>query len=98
MIGNVIPFSCDTSYFGEQKRKIARLTHGLKPVGFVSLFGQTVYAHVNDGGEEVSFESDGDYVVGYVKLPVIGKPCRTQKDVETLISEMVKFLERHQSF
>ena len=60
--------------------------------------GKTVYAHVNDGGEEVSFESDGDYVVGYVKLPVIGKPCRTQKDVEALISEVVKFLERHQSF
>lgn len=60
--------------------------------------GKTVYAHVNDGGEEISFESDGDYVVGYVKLPVIGKQCRTHKDVEALISEVVKFLERHQSF
>ena len=61
-------------------------------------YGRTVYAHVDGGGEEVTFESDGDYVVGYVKLPVIGKPCRTQKDVEALISEVVKFLERHQSF
>ena len=61
-------------------------------------YGRTVYAHVDGGGEEVTFESDGDYVVGYVKLPVIGKPCRTQKDVDALISEVVKFLERHQSF
>lgn len=60
--------------------------------------GKTVYAHVNDGREEISFESDGDYVVGYVKLPVIGKQCRIHKDVEALISEVVKFLERHQSF
>ena len=61
-------------------------------------YGRTVSAHVDDSGEEVTFESDGDYVVGYVKLPVIGKPCRTQKDVDALISEVVKFLERHQSF
>ena len=60
--------------------------------------GRTVYAHVDDSGEEVTFESDGDYVVGYVKLPVIGKPCRTQKDVDALVAEVVKFLERHQSF
>lgn len=60
--------------------------------------GRTVYAHVDGGGEEVTFESDGDYVVWYVKLPVIGKPCRTQKDVDALVSEVVKFLERHQSF
>lgn len=60
--------------------------------------GKTVYAHVDDSVEEVTFESDGDYVVGYVKLPVIGKPCRTQKDVDALISEVVKFLERHQSY
>ena len=58
-------------------------------------YGRTVYAHVNDGGEEVAFESDGDYVVGYVKLPVIGKPCRTHKDVDALVSEVIKFLERH---
>lgn len=57
--------------------------------------GKTVYAHVDDGGEEVTFESDGDYVIGYVKLPVIGKPCRTQKDVDALVSEVIKFLERH---
>ena len=60
--------------------------------------GKTVYAHVDDGGEEVSFESDSDYVVWYVKLPVIGKQCRTQKDVDALVAEVVKFLERHQSF
>ena len=60
--------------------------------------GKTVYAHVDDGGEEVTFESDGDYVVGYVKLPVLGKPCRTQKDVDSLVAEVVKFLERRQSF
>lgn len=60
--------------------------------------GRTVYAHVDDSGEEVTFESDGDYVVGYVKLPVIGQPCRTQKDVDALVSEVAKFLERHQSF
>ena len=59
---------------------------------------KTVYAHVDGGGEDVIFESDGDYVVGYVRLPVIGKQCRTHKDVEALISEVVKFLERHQSF
>ena len=58
-------------------------------------YGRTVYAHVNDGVEEVTFESDGDYVIGYVKLPVIGKPCRTQKDVDALVSEVIKFLERH---
>ena len=61
-------------------------------------YGRTVYAHVDGGSEDVTFESDGDSVVGYVKLPVIGKPCRTQKDVDALISEVVKFLERHQSF
>ena len=61
-------------------------------------YGRTVYAHVDDSGEEVTFESDGDYVVGYVKLPVVGKPCRTQKDVDALVAEVVKFLERHQSF
>ena len=61
-------------------------------------YGRTVYAHVDGGGEDIIFESDGDYVVVYVKLPVIGKPCRTQKDVDALISEVVKFLERHQSF
>ena len=60
--------------------------------------GKTVYAHVDDSGKEVTFESDGDYVVGYVKFPVIGKPCRTQKDVDALVAEVVKFLERHQSF
>lgn len=60
--------------------------------------GRTVYAHVDDGGEEVMFESDGDYVVGYVKLPVIGKPCKTQKDVDALVLEVIKFLERNQSF
>ena len=60
--------------------------------------GKTVYAHVDDSGEEVTFESDGDYVVGYVKLPVIGKPCRTQKDVDALVAEVIKFLERRQSF
>ena len=57
--------------------------------------GKTVYAHADDGVEEVTFESDGDYVIGYVKLPVIGKPCRTQKDVDALVSEVIKFLERH---
>lgn len=57
--------------------------------------GKTVYAPINDGGEEVSFESDGDYVVGYVKFPVIGKQCRTQKDVDALVAEVLKFLERH---
>ena len=57
--------------------------------------GKIVYAHADDGVEEVTFESDGDYVVGYVKLPVIGKPCRTQKDVDALVSEVIKFLERH---
>ena len=57
--------------------------------------GKTVYAHVDDGGEEVAFESDCDYVIGYVKLPVIGKQCRTQKDVDALVSEVIKFLERH---
>lgn len=60
--------------------------------------GRTVYAHVDDGGEDIIFESDGAYVVGYVKLPVIGKPCRTQKDVDALVAEVLKFLERHQSF
>lgn len=61
-------------------------------------YGRTVSAHVDDSVEEVTFESDGDYVVGYVKFPVIGKPCRTQKDVDALVAEVLKFLERHQSF
>lgn len=58
-------------------------------------YGRTVSAHVDDSVEEVTFESDGDYVVGYVKFPVIGKPCRTQKDVDALVAEVLKFLERH---
>ena len=60
--------------------------------------GKIVYDHAEDGWEDIIFESDGDYVVGYVKLPVIGKPCRTQKDVDALVAEVIKFLERHQSF
>lgn len=36
--------------------------------------GKTVYAHVDDGGEEVTFESDGDYVVGYGELPTYFSP------------------------
>lgn len=60
--------------------------------------GKIVYAHAEDGVEDIIFESDGDYVVGYVKLPVVGKPCRTQKDVDALVAEVLKFLERHQSF
>ena len=36
--------------------------------------GKTVYAHVDDGGEEVSFESDGDYVIGYGELPTYFSP------------------------
>ena len=27
--------------------------------------GKIVYAHADDGGEDIIFESDGDYVVGY---------------------------------
>ena len=37
-------------------------------------YGRTVYAHVNDRGEEVAFESDGDYVVGYGELPTYFSP------------------------
>lgn len=36
--------------------------------------GKTVYAHVDDSGEEVTFESDGDYVVGYGELPTYFSP------------------------
>ena len=32
-------------------------------------YGRTVYAHVDGGGEDIIFESDGDYVVGYGELP-----------------------------
>lgn len=59
---------------------------------------KTVCAYVDNGGEEVTFAVHGDYVVGYVKLPVIGKHCRTQNDVDALVAEVIKFLERNQSF
>lgn len=36
--------------------------------------GKIVYAHAEDGGEEVTFESDGDYVVGYGELPTYFSP------------------------
>lgn len=31
--------------------------------------GKIVYAHAEDGGEDIILESDGDYVVGYGELP-----------------------------
>ena len=57
--------------------------------------GKSVYAHVDDGGEEVTFESNGDRVVGYVKIPVIGKLCRTEEDIDAVITEVIKFLKRY---
>ena len=36
--------------------------------------GKTVYAHFDDGGYDVIFESDGDYVVGYGELPTYFSP------------------------
>ena len=36
--------------------------------------GKTVYAHVDDCGEDIIFESDGDYVVGYGELPTYFSP------------------------
>lgn len=36
--------------------------------------GKIVYAHAEDGWEEVTFESDGDYVVGYGELPTYFRP------------------------
>ena len=36
--------------------------------------GKIVYAHADDGGEDIIFESDGDYVVGYGELPTYFSP------------------------
>ena len=46
-------------------------------------YGRTVYAHVNDGGEEVAFESDGDYVVGYGELPTDFSQCVVHSSLGT---------------
>ena len=37
--------------------------------------GKIVYDHAEDGGEDIVFESDGDYVVGYGELPTDFSQC-----------------------
>ena len=77
-------------------RVIARKLRDLREVDTVSLKdgGSTVYAHMDMNGEELYFETRQDYVMAYVKIPVSGKVCRTEEDVDEVISDVMDFLSK----
>ena len=77
-------------------RVIARKLRDLREVDTVSLKdrGSTVYAHMDMNGEELYFETRQDYVMAYVKIPVSGKVCRTEEDVDEVISDEMDFLSK----
>lgn len=54
-----------------------------------------VYAHMDRGGEELFFESNGDYVTGYVKIPVIGNVCKTEEDINEIVQKTMDFVLGH---
>lgn len=57
--------------------------------------GNTVYAHMDRGGEELFFESNGDYVTGHVKIPVIGNVCKTEEDINDIVQKTMDFVLDH---
>ena len=77
-------------------RVIARKLRDLRDVDTVSLKdgGSTVYAHMDMNGEELYFETRQDYVMAYVKIPVSGKVCRTEEDVDEVVSDVMDFLSK----
>lgn len=77
-------------------RIIARKLRDLRDVDTVSLKdgGSTVYAHMDMNGEELYFETRQDYVMAYVKIPVSGKVCRTEEDVDEVVSDVMDFLSK----
>lgn len=45
--------------------------------------GKIVYDHAEDGGEDIIFESDGDYVIGYGELPTDFSQCVVHSSLGT---------------
>ncbi len=45
-------------------------------------------------GEELYFETHQDYVMAYVKIPVSGKVCRNEEDVDEVVSDVMDFLSK----
>lgn len=77
-------------------RVLARKLRDLREVDTVSTNdrGSTVYAHMDMNGEELYFETQQDYVMAYVKIPVSGKVCRTEEDVDEVVSDVMDFLSK----
>lgn len=75
-------------------RVIARKLRDLREVDTVSLKdgGSTVYAHMDMNGEELYFETQQDYVMAYVKIPVSGKVCNSEKDADDIIDDVLNFI------
>jgi len=75
-------------------RVIARKLRDLREVDTVSLKdgGSTVYAHMDMNGEELYFETQQDYVMAYVKIPVSGKVCHSEKDADDIIDDVLNFI------
>lgn len=77
-------------------RVIARKLRDLRDVDMVSLKdgGTTVYAHMDMNGEELCFDTNQDYVMAYVKIPVSGKVCKTERDVDEILSDVMDLLSK----
>lgn len=77
-------------------RVLARKLRDLREVDTVSTNdrGSTVYAHMGMTGEELCFDTNQDYVMAYVKIPVAVKVCRTEKDVDEILSDVMDLLSK----
>ena len=77
-------------------RVIARKLRDLRDVDTVSTNdrGSTVYAHMGMTGEELCFDTNQDYVMAYVKIPVSGKVFRTEEDVDEVLSDVMDILSK----